>query len=98
MEIEKKKDQEEHIPHPNYLGVFVALVVLTALEVAVTYTPLPRVPVLVPLAVIKAALVVLFYMHLKFDRKIFGVLFGMGLLMGIGLLLSLLILYGFHLT
>ena len=35
---------------PNYVGVFGVLAVLTLLEVGVTYLPLPRVPVLVPLA------------------------------------------------
>ena len=68
------------------------LAVLTAVEVGVTYLPIPRVPVLVPLALFKAALVVLFYMHVRYDRKIFGLIFAMGLLMGVGLILSLLAL------
>ncbi len=79
--------------HPNYVRVFVILALLTALEVAVTYLPLPRVPVLVPLAILKAGLVVLYYMHLKFDRPIFRTLFSFGLLMGIGLLLTLVALF-----
>ncbi len=78
---------------PNYVGVFGVLAVLTLLEVGVTYLPVPRVPVLVPLALIKAGLVALFYMHLKYDRKIFGAIFGAGLLMGIGLILSLIVLF-----
>jgi cytochrome c oxidase subunit 4 len=78
---------------PNYLGVFVALAVLTALEIGVTYLPLPRIPILIPLALIKAALVVMFYMHLKFDKKVYTLIFGAGLLMGLGLILSLLVLF-----
>jgi cytochrome c oxidase subunit IV len=89
--------ESETRPQPNYLGVFWALAILTAIEVAVTYLPLPRIPILVPLALIKAALVALFYMHLKFDRRVFSMLFGMGLLMGIGLILSLIVLFGPHL-
>jgi len=76
----------------SYVAVFAVLAIMTALEVGVTYTALPRVPVLVPLALFKAALVVLFYMHVRYDRKLFAVVFGMGLLMGIGLILSLLFL------
>ena len=78
---------------PNYLGVFWVLAILTAVEVGVTYLPLPRIPVLVPLALLKAALVALFYMHLKFDRRVFSAIFAMGLVMGVGLILSLIALY-----
>ena len=80
--------------HPNYLGVFWVLAILTAVEIGVTYLPVPRIPVLVPLALIKAALVALFYMHLKFDRRIFSAIFAMGLVMGIGLILSFIALFG----
>jgi len=79
---------------PNYLGVFWVLAALTGLELGVTYLPIPRLPVLIPLALAKAALVAMYYMHLKFDRRIFSVIFGMGLLMGIGLILSLTVIFG----
>jgi caa(3)-type oxidase subunit IV len=81
-------------PKPNYVGVFAALTILTALEITVTFLPLPKAIILIPLAIIKASLVALFYMHLKIDRRIFSALFGMGLLMGIGLIISLMILFG----
>jgi caa(3)-type oxidase subunit IV len=77
----------------TYVGVFGALAVLTALEVGVTYLPVPRIPILVPLALIKAALVALFYMHLKYDRRVFGMIFAAGLLMGIGLILALIAMF-----
>jgi cytochrome c oxidase subunit IV len=79
---------------PNYLGVFWVLAILTVAEIGVTYLPLPRVPILVPLALVKASLVALFYMHLKFDRRVFSAIFAAGLLMGIGLILSLIALFG----
>ncbi len=79
---------------PNYLAVFIALAVLTALEVAVTYLPIPRVPVLVPLAVIKAGLVVLYYMHLRSDSRVYSFLFLAGLLFGCTLLFSLILIFG----
>ncbi len=82
-------------PHqrPNYLGVFWVLAALTAAEVVVTYLPVPRIPVLVPLAILKAALVALFYMHLKYDRRIFGVIFLMGVLMALVLIFALIALF-----
>jgi cytochrome c oxidase subunit IV len=78
---------------PNYVLVFVALTVITIAEVGVTYLPLPRIPVLVPMAILKAILVVLFYMHLKYDNRIFTILFSLGLLTGISLLISMVILF-----
>src|SRR5262245_34701249 len=61
-----------HAKHPTarfYVIIFVWLTVLTAIEVAVaTAVPEPfRIPVLIVIAVIKAALVVLYYMHLRYD-------------------------------
>lgn len=58
--------------HPNYIRIFWILLVLTVVEVAVAYMGLPKVllvSLLVVLAVWKAALVALHFMHLKFERK-----------------------------
>ncbi len=80
---------------PNYIAVFVALVVLTAIEVGVTYVAaLPRLLVLIPLAIAKATLVVLFYMHLRFDSRVFTAIFVIGVLMGFSLILSFILLFG----
>ncbi len=79
---------------PNYLAVFVALVALTAIEVGVTFTSLPRLVVLIPLAIAKATLVVLFYMHLRFDSRVFTLIFVIGVLMGFSLIVSFLLLFG----
>ena len=56
--------------HPNYLRIFWILLVLTIVEVTVAYTGLPKmllVSLLIILAVWKAALVALHFMHLKFE-------------------------------
>jgi cytochrome c oxidase subunit 4 len=90
---DESKVVEQKSSRSTYIIVFIALAVLTGLEVTVTHLPLPRIPVLVPLALIKAGLVALFYMHLKFDKKIFSAVFVMGLLMGIGLIFSLILLF-----
>ena len=57
---------------PNYLGVFWWLLALTILEVAVVYMPIAKMVIaimLVTLAVTKAALVAMYFMHLKFERR-----------------------------
>ncbi len=78
---------------PNYVGVFWVLAALTAVEVVVTYLPVPRLPVLVPLAILKAALVALFYMHLKYDRRVFSAIFLMGLLFALILIFALIVIF-----
>ncbi len=58
--------------HHNYIEIFIILSVLTAVEIGVTFLGLPRtllVALLVGLAVWKAALVALHFMHLKFEKK-----------------------------
>jgi cytochrome c oxidase subunit 4 len=57
---------------PNYLGVFWWLLALTILEVAVVYMPMAKIVIavlLVTLAISKAALVAMYFMHLKFERR-----------------------------
>ena len=78
---------------PNYLGVFIALVVLTATEVVVTYLPVPRLPVLIPLSITKAVLVVLFYMHLKYDRRLFSGLFLIGVFGALSVIIAFNLLF-----
>lgn len=56
---------EEEKPHkkPNYLGIFLFLALVTAIEVTVAAeTPV----LLILLSVVKIVLVALYYMHLKF--------------------------------
>ncbi|HEY7725866.1 MAG TPA: cytochrome C oxidase subunit IV family protein [Anaeromyxobacteraceae bacterium] len=63
-----------HASRKQYLQVFLALALLTALEVGVVYLPAigkgPMVLALVGLAVTKAALVGLFFMHLRYETRI----------------------------
>lgn len=59
-------------PEPNYMAVFYWLAAFTAIEVGVTFLPLIKlamVLILVVLAFTKAALVALYFMHLKFERR-----------------------------
>ena len=57
---------------PNYMAIFYWLFGLTVLEVAVTYIGLPKalmIAILVVLAFTKAALVAMYFMHLRFEKR-----------------------------
>ncbi|HEY8551465.1 MAG TPA: cytochrome C oxidase subunit IV family protein [Vicinamibacterales bacterium] len=62
----------------SYVMVFLALMVGTIVTVAVTYVDLGwlNLPVALAIAITKASLVVLFFMHLKFSPKLMKVAFG----------------------
>jgi caa(3)-type oxidase subunit IV len=67
----------EAIAHEKrrYLQVFFWLAVLTALEIAIIYAPIPHraiVLMLIVLAATKATLVALYYMHLAVERRTLG--------------------------
>ena len=86
--------------HPGakqYLAIAVVLLVLTIIEVAVFYVPSLK-PILVPtllvLSAVKFALVAGFYMHLKFDHKLFTWLFVVPMIFAVGVILALMVLFG----
>ena len=56
--------------HPNYMLIWVFLAVLTALELTIAFLPWPKtaiILILIGMAFWKAALVGLYYMHLRFE-------------------------------
>ena len=56
---------------PTFAKVWVALLVMTAVEVFLAYEQMPTLimlTVLLGLSVIKAALIIAYFMHLKFER------------------------------
>lgn len=68
--VDEGHEVESH--EPNYMAVWGGLAVLTLLEVWVAGIGFSRaaiIIILVALAVWKAALVALYYMHLKFEPK-----------------------------
>lgn len=89
----------EVLPHPSparYVMIAVILVVVTALEVAVSYTEgsIPNgviVVLLVVMAVIKFGLVASWYMHLRTDKPIFRRFFVMGIAAAVSLYLIVLL-------
>jgi cytochrome c oxidase subunit IV len=69
----------------DYVKIALILMVLTALEVTASYLDLGVlfIPLLIVLMVVKFALVVLYFMHLKNDAKIFHFLFWSGLALAV---------------
>jgi cytochrome c oxidase subunit 4 len=89
---------EEHHPGPaTYLLIGLILLILTIMEVSVVYMPALAwvlIPILMVLMVIKFALVVMFFMHLKFDNRLFSALFTAPLLIAASITLALMALFG----
>ncbi|MBI4431142.1 MAG: cytochrome C oxidase subunit IV family protein [Candidatus Omnitrophica bacterium] len=59
--------------HPNYIAVFWVLLIFTLLEVGIAYLRIAKLPmalILISLAMTKALLVAMFYMHLKFEKRL----------------------------
>ena len=70
--------------HPNYLLVGLALIVLTVFEVGVVYAPqIPTLPALLVFGGGKAFLIASYFMHLKFDRRLYTLLFSIGAVEGL---------------
>ena len=62
---------------PNYMHVFYALTILTAVEIGVVFLPLSKMIIavmLVALALAKAVLVAMYFMHLKFEKRTLGII------------------------
>lgn len=65
-------EQVAHGRHPNYIGVFIGLAVLTAVELTVAFLPWTKrtiILLLVFLALWKALMVALYFMHLRFESN-----------------------------
>lgn len=65
-------DERARHARPNYVGIWVGLAALTGVELFVAFLPWAKttlILLLVGLAVWKALLVALYYMHLRFERN-----------------------------
>ena len=82
--VQRRVHAVHHPGYGVYLMVFVWLVILTLAEVGITYIPVAHaviIPFLVVIALVKATLVALFYMHLKYDSPIYSIAVGMPLVL-----------------
>lgn len=90
-------EHPEHASIGTYLKVAAILSVITALEFAVIYirrlTPI-LLPLLLTLSAGKFALVVMYFMHLRYDTKPLTFLFVAPLLLAVGLAIAVMTLSG----
>ena len=90
---------EEHPHHPTwkfYVLIGVILTLITAIEVAIFYIPQLEavlVPTLLILSAAKFVIVVMFYMHLKFDHAVFSRVFFTPMALAVLLIIGLIILF-----
>lgn len=83
----------------GYVKVAIALAIITAIEVALSYMiddlGALFLPLLLGLMVIKFFSVVLYFMHLKFDSRLFSLMFYMGLFLAVGVYIAALLTFKF---
>ena len=92
-------DEKPHPTWKQYKWVALILTIITIVEVWVYYIPAfvasrLFVPSLLIMSAIKFAIVVLFYMHLRYDHKLFKVLFTGPLIIAITSVIALMFLFG----
>lgn len=87
---------EEHATNQTYIRVAIILAIITAVEVVIYYMPAVRgvlVPALIVLSLAKFIAVVGFFMHLKYDSKIFRYMFVAGLIVSLAVYLAMLAMF-----
>ena len=96
---EQAHAEAHHPSWKTYVAIGAILTLITAIEVSAYYLPAWEtsriyVPSMLILSSIKFVLVILFYMHLKYDHKLFKVLFYGPFLIAAVTILALLFLFG----
>jgi len=101
-------DDQEIKTHPKprfYISIFFVLLVVTIAEVIVAQDPLKSmvtdmgVPLLIPLfalALFKGLTIVMFYMHLKMDSRVFSAFFMVGLILAVSMIVTFMGLFTAH--
>jgi cytochrome c oxidase subunit 4 len=99
VDVHSMGEMHEHPTWKQYKWVALVLTVITVGEVWCYYMPAfvasaAFVPTLLVMSAVKFAIVVLFYMHLKYDHKLFRALFSGPLMIAISTLIALLFIFG----
>ena len=90
---------EAHTGHPTagmYFRIAMILSIVTAIEVGIFYLTWLSywiIPILFVLSAGKFTLVVMYYMHLKFDHKLFSLLFVGGFVLATSVIFALIFLF-----
>ncbi|MFM8853718.1 MAG: cytochrome C oxidase subunit IV family protein [Acidimicrobiaceae bacterium] len=90
-------NQEHGMSDAGYIRIAIILAAITALEVSTYYIDFGVLflPALLIMMVIKFVMVVSYFMHLKFDNKIFSFLFYAGLVLAVGVYAAFLATFKF---
>lgn len=76
--VETHAAEHKHPGPGRYVQIAIILAVITGIEVLVYYQPSIRpilAPILIIMSAIKFALVVMFFMHLRYDNRLFSISF-----------------------
>ena len=98
VDVHAMGETHEHPTWKQYKWVALILTLITVVEVWIYYIPsFVASPIFVPalliMSAVKFGIVVLFYMHLKYDHKIFKALFTGPLIIAISTLVALMFLF-----
>ena len=90
-------EQQHGMSNAGYIRIAVILAAITGLEVSTYYVDFGALflPALLIMMVIKFVMVVSYFMHLKFDNKMFSFLFYAGLLLAVGVYAAFLATFKF---
>jgi cytochrome c oxidase subunit 4 len=98
IDVHAMGEVHEHPTWKQYKWVAIILTVITIIEVWVYYTSFSKSPLFVPVLLIMSAakftIVVLFYMHLRYDHRLFKALFSGPLIIAVSMLIGLLLVFG----
>jgi cytochrome c oxidase subunit 4 len=95
-EVAHHEHEEAHATNQTYVRVAIILAIITFVEVVIWYVPTVRpllVPALIVLSLAKFLMVVGFFMHLKYDHRIFRFMFFAGLVITLGVYLAMLAMF-----
>ena len=70
-------DAEHVVPYRTYINVWLVLVLLTGITVGASLLDLKHLSVFAALLIasVKSTLVLLYFMHLRYEKPIFGIMF-----------------------
>ncbi len=99
IDVHSIGEMHEHPTWKQYKWVALVLTLITVVEVWAYYIPSfvassMFVPSLLIMSAVKFAIVVLFYMHLRYDHKLFKALFTGPLIIAICTVIALMFLFG----
>jgi cytochrome c oxidase subunit IV len=86
-ELSSVQEHDQHSGDGMYWRIFIVLIVLTAAEVLTYFLEeelgAALIPILIVLMLVKLFLVAAYFMHLKYDSKLFGQVFWTGAILAL---------------